>query len=465
MCGSAFKNKAVQHLLDAIVYYLPSPLDRGDVNGVDIDTVEHITRAPSIDESFSALAFKVINDPFVGSLTFIRAYSGSFKSGDFLYNPLKDKKERIGRIMRMHADKRVDIKTVVAGDIVALAGLKDTSTGDTLCDPKHPIILEKIIIPEPVVEMAIEARSAADQEKLSVALSRLVAEDPSLTMSSNKETGQTTLNGMGELHLDIVVDRLKREFNVNVEIGEPQVAYRETLTKEVTVDYTHKKQTGGAGQFARVKMDFIPINSVEEEEDALIAAAPPKKRDAVRLALQKDRDPHFVFENRIVGGAIPKEYIPSVKDGISMASKTGVIAGFPVVSFKVILYDGSYHDVDSSQLAFEIAARAAFREACLKAATCLMEPVMQVEVISPNEYASTIIGDLNSRRGLIQSVDAHVATQTIKASVPLASMFGYISDLRSASQGRAQYTMIFDKYQKVPAYIQEEIVKKRNFSS
>ncbi|PJB72458.1 MAG: elongation factor G, partial [Alphaproteobacteria bacterium CG_4_9_14_3_um_filter_47_13] len=416
MCGSAFKNKGVQPLLDAVADYLPSPLDAGNVKGKKINSDEDDTRPPSEDAPFSALGFKIMNDPFVGSLTFVRIYSGKLESGSYVLNSVKDKKERIGRMLLMHSNNREEIKYAEAGDIVALVGLKDTTTGDTLCDVDKPIILERMEFPEPVIEIAVEPKSKADQEKMSTALQRLAAEDPSFRVAVDHESGQTIIKGMGELHLDILVDRMKREFKVEANIGAPQVAYRETITKKAEIDYTHKKQTGGSGQFARLTVVFEPSEPGEG----------------------------YVFESKIVGGAIPKEFIPGVMKGIVQAKETGIIVGFPVVDFKVSLTDGAYHDVDSSVLAFEIAARAAFREGMAKAGAQLLEPMMKVEVVTPEEYMGDIIGDLNSRRGQIGSMDDRGNAKVITANVPLASMFGYINNLRSMSQGRANYTMLFD---------------------
>ncbi len=429
LCGSAFKNKGVQPLLDAVVDYLPSPLDIPPVKGVDPRTEKEVLRRPSDTEPAAALAFKIMTDPFVGTLTFVRVYSGTIQSGSYLANTAKGKRERIGRILLMHANQREDVKEVYAGDIVALVGLKSTTTGDTLADPDKPVILERMEFPEPVIEVAVEPRTKADQEKLSAALAKLAQEDPSFRVGTDPESGQTVIKGMGELHLEIIVDRLKREFKVDCNVGQPMVAYRETVTRDATVDYTHKKQTGGAGQFARVK---IVVHPAEQGEG-------------------------FVFENRIVGGAVPKEYVPGVQKGIESAMQTGVLAGFPMVDLRVELVDGAHHEVDSSVMAFEIAARAAFREAAAKAGPILLEPVMRVEVVTPEEYMGDIIGDLNSRRGQIQGMEPRGNAQVIRALVPLATMFGYVSTLRSLSQGRAQYTMQFDHYAPVPQMVAEEI--------
>ncbi len=433
MCGSAFKNKGVQPMLDAVVDYLPSPLDVGAVNGVSVDDPEKKdSREPKDDAGFSALAFKIMNDPFVGSLTFARIYSGKIESGSYVQNTVKEKRERVGRMLLMHSNNREEIQEAFAGDIVAFVGLKDTTTGDTLCDAAKPIILERMEFPEPVIEIAVEPKTKADQEKMSTALQRLAAEDPSFRVSVDHESGQTIIKGMGELHLDIIVDRMKREFKVEANIGAPQVAYRETITKEADIDYTHKKQTGGSGQFAKVQMKFKP----------------------------GEPGSGFVFTNSITGGNIPKEYIPGVQKGLEMAKENGIIAGFPTIDFEVDLYDGSYHDVDSSVMAFETAARAAFREVMPKAGVQLLEPMMKVEVVTPEEYMGDIIGDLNSRRGQVNEMSDRGNAKVVTAFVPLANMFGYINTLRSMSQGRAQYTMQFDHYEPVPAQVAEEVKEK-----
>ncbi len=423
LCGTAFKNKGVQPLLDAVVDYLPSPVDRESIKGIDVNTEEEVTRPASDNEPFSLLAFKIMDDPFVGTITFCRIYSGHIESGTTVLNSTKDKKERIGRMLLMHANNREDIKEAYAGDIVAMAGLKDTRTGDTLCDMQKPVILEKMEFPEPVIEIAIEPKSKADQEKLGVALQKLAAEDPSFRVSTDQESGQTILKGMGELHLDIKVDILRRTYKVDANIGAPQVAYRERLTKRVEQDYTHKKQTGGTGQFARVKIIFEP----------------------------NEAGAGNVFESKVIGGAVPKEYIPGVEKGINSVMGAGILAGFPVVDVKATLIDGAYHDVDSSVLAFEIASRAAFREALQKGGSVLLEPIMKVEVVTPEEYTGSCIGDLNSRRGQIQGQDVRGNANVINAMVPLANMFGYVNQLRSFSQGRATFTMQFDHYEQVPA--------------
>ncbi len=423
LCGSAFKNKGVQPLLDAVVDYLPSPLDREAIRGVDVNTGEETVRIAGDDEPFSMLAFKIMDDPFVGSLTFARIYSGKIDSGTTVLNSTKDKRERIGRMLLMHANNREDIKEAYAGDIIALAGLKDTRTGDTLCDQQKPVILERMEFPEPVIEIAIEPKSKADQEKLGIALSKLAAEDPSFRVSTDQESGQTILKGMGELHLDIKVDILKRTYKVDANIGAPQVAYRERLTKRVEKDYTHKKQTGGTGQFAKVTIIFEP----------------------------NEPGAGNVFESKIVGGAVPKEYIPGVEKGINSVMGSGVLAGFPVVDVKATLIDGGFHDVDSSVLAFEIAARAAFREALREGGSVLLEPIMKVEVTTPEDYTGSVMGDLLGRRGQVQGQDMRGNAVVINAMVPLANMFGYVNQLRSFSQGRANYTMQFDHYEQVPA--------------
>jgi elongation factor G len=423
LCGSAFKNKGVQPLLDAVVEYLPSPLDREAIKGIDPDTGAEMTREAGDDQPFSMLAFKIMDDPFVGTITFARVYSGHIESGTTVLNSTKDKKERIGRMLLMHANDRVDIKEAFSGDIVALAGLKDTRTGDTLCDLHKSVILERMEFPEPVIEIAIEPKSKADQEKLGIALSKLAAEDPSFRVSTDQESGQTILKGMGELHLDIKVDILRRTYKVDANIGAPQVAYREKLTRRVEKDYTHKKQTGGTGQFARVKIVFEP--------------AEPGAGSS--------------FTSSIVGGAVPKEFVPGVEKGINSVMGSGILAGFPVVDVKATLIDGAFHDVDSSVLAFEIASRAAFREALREGGSVLLEPIMKVEVTTPEDYTGSVMGDLLGRRGQVQGQDMRGNAVVINAMVPLANMFGYVNQLRSFSQGRANYTMQFDHYEQVPA--------------
>ena len=431
-CGSAFKNKGVQPLLDAVVDYLPSPLDREAIKGIDPRTEQEIVRKPSDDEPLAVLAFKIMDDPFVGTITFCRIYSGKLESGMQLINSTKEKRERVGRMLLMHANSREDIKEAYAGDIVALAGLKEARTGDTLCDAQKPVILEKMEFPDPVIEIAIEPKSKADQEKLGVALQKLAAEDPSFRVSTDQESGQTILKGMGELHLDIKVDILRRTYKVDANIGAPQVAYREKITKATTVDYTHKKQTGGTGQFARVKLVCAP----------------------------NEAGKGFEFESKIIGGAVPKEYVPGVEKGLASVLGSGVVAGFPVVDLKVQLVDGAYHEVDSSALAFEIASRAALREALQKGAPVLLEPIMKVEVVTPEEYTGSIIGDLNSRRGHIQGQDMRGNAVVINSMVPLANMFGYVNSLRSMSQGRATFTMQFDHYEQVPSNVAQEVQAK-----
>jgi elongation factor G len=432
-CGSAFKNKGVQPLLDGVIDYLPSPVDVPATSGINPKTDEEETRENSEKAPFGALAFKVMNDPFVGSLTFVRVYSGKVKAGETLLNTVKDQRERVGRMLLMHANNREDVKEARAGDIVAFAGFKNTTTGDTLSDMEKPIILERMEFPDPVIELAVEPKSTADQEKMGVALSRLAAEDPSFRVSTDHETGQTVIKGMGELHLEILVDRMRREFKVEANVGAPQVAYRETITQKANVDYTHKKQSGGAGQFARVKITFEPLEPGEG----------------------------FQFESKIVGGNVPREFIPGVEKGLKQINDTGAVAGYPMIDYKATLTDGAYHDVDSSVLAFEIAAKAAFREGMPKASACLLEPIMKVEVVTPEEYMGDIIGDLNSRRGQMQSMEPRGNAQVINANVPLADMFGYVNNLRSLSQGRAQYTMIFSHYEQVPQHIAEEIKEKK----
>ena len=429
LCGSAFKNKGVQPLLDAVVDYLPSPTEVEAIKGIDVKTEEEILRESSDDEPFAALAFKIMNDPFVGTLTFARVYSGVLEAGSHVINSVKDKRERVGRMLMMHANDREDVKEARAGDIIALAGLKQTTTGDTLCHPDSQVILERMEFPDPVIEIAVEPKTKADQEKMGQALSRLAAEDPSFRVSTDHESGQTIIKGMGELHLEIIVDRMKREFKVDADVGQPQVAYRETITVPSEVDYTHKKQTGGAGQFARLKIRFDPLPSGSG----------------------------FEFANSVVGGNVPREYIPGVEKGLKSAIESGPLSGFPVIDLKAELYDGDSHDVDSSVMAFEIAARAAFREGVMKAKPALLEPIMRVEVVTPDDYMGDIIGDLNSRRGNISSMDQRGNARVVNAMVPLANMFGYVNNLRSMSQGRAQFTMHFDHYAEIPRAVSEEV--------
>ncbi|MBA8667636.1 elongation factor G [Holosporaceae bacterium 'Namur'] len=432
LCGSAFKNKGVQPLLDAVVDYLPSPIDIPPVSAINDNTGEEIKIAADSKGKFAALAFKIMNDPYVGTLTFIRIYSGVLKAGTSVINTVKGNKERVGRMLEMHANNREDIKEAQAGDIVALAGLKNTTTGDTLTEEGSAIVLERMEFPEPVIEVAVEPKTQADQEKMGLALSRLAAEDPSLRMKVDHESGQTVLAGMGELHLEIIVDRMKREFKVEANVGAPQVAYRETINKAYEIDYTHKKQSGGAGQFAKVKILFEPLQPGE----------------------------NFVFESKVVGGNVPREYIPAVQKGIDQIRQSGILAGYPVIDFKATLLDGAYHDVDSSALAFEIAAKAAFREGAAKASPVILEPVMKVEVITPDEFMGDVIGHLNSIRGRILGMDARGNAQVINAEVPLATMFGYVNTLRSMTQGRAQYTMQFAHYEHVPQHVATEIIAK-----
>jgi elongation factor G len=429
VCGSAFKNKGVQPMLDAVVDYLPSPVEVPAINGVLPDSDETALRESSDDAPLSMLAFKVMTDPFVGTLTFCRIYSGKLETGTQVINSVKGRKERVGRMLQMHSNSREEIKAAYAGDIIAIVGLKDTTTGDTLCDPQNPIVLERMEFPEPVIELAVEPKTKADQEKMGLALQRLAAEDPSFRVTSDEESGQTIIKGMGELHLDILVDRMKREFKVEANIGQPQVAYRETITKHADIDYTHKKQSGGSGQFARIKFRVTPLEPGEG----------------------------YQFESKIVGGNIPKEYIPGVEKGLKTIREAGLLVGFPILDFKIELYDGAFHDVDSSVLAFEIAARAAMRENKAELGLAMLEPVMKVEVVTPEEYTGTVIGDLNSRRGQIQEQEMRGNANVIHAMVPLANMFGYVNNLRSATQGRAQYTMQFDHYDRVPKAVEEEV--------
>ena len=431
-CGSAFKNKGIQVLLDAVVDYLPSPVDIPQARGIDGKTGGEYVCASDDSKPLAALAFKIMNDPFVGSLTFARIYQGTLTAGTYVRNSVKDEKERIGRMLLMHANHREEIKEAHAGDIIALVGLKDTTTGDTLCGENLDVVLEKMEFPDPVIEIAVEPKTKADIEKMGLALNRLAMEDPSFRVSSNTETGQTIIKGMGELHLEIIVDRLKREFKVEANVGAPQVAYRETISKLYDEDYTHKKQSGGAGQFARVKIKFEPL----------------------------PQGSGFVFENEVVGGSVPKEYIPGVEKGLRQALESGVLAGFPCTDFKATLYDGAYHEVDSNVMCFEIAARAAFREGMAKAGPKLLEPIMKVEIVTPEEYMGDIIGDLNSRRGQVGGMDTRGNARVIDATVPLANMFGYVGTLRSMSQGRAQYTMQFAHYADVPQMVADEIKAK-----
>ena len=432
-CGTAFKNKGVQPLLDAVVAYLPSPLDIDAIKGIDAKTGEETTRPADDSEPFSMLAFKIMNDKFVGTLTFCRIYSGKLETGTTLLNSVKENKERVGRMMMMHSNDREDIQEAYAGDIIAVAGLKRTTTGDTLCDTSNPVILERMEFPDPVIEIAVEPKTKTDQEKLGIGLQRLAAEDPSFRVSTDEESGQTIMAGMGELHLDILVDRLKREFGVEANIGQPQVAYREALAHAVDIDYTHKKQSGGSGQFGRIKIRFEPL----------------------------EPGGGIIFESSVVGGNVPREYIPGVEKGIRTMAATGLLAGFPVIDFKAELYDGGYHDVDSSVMAFEIAARAAFREIKQEGKIKLLEPIMKVEVVTPDEYMGDVIGDLNSRRGMIEGTEMRGNANVINAMVPLANMFGYVNDLRSKSQGRAQFTMVFNHYAATPQAVMDEVISKQ----
>ncbi|MEM9879478.1 MAG: elongation factor G [Pseudomonadota bacterium] len=432
LCGSAFKNKGVQPLLDAVVDFLPSPLDVPAIKGVSVDGDEPMERKSSDDEPFAALAFKIMTDPFVGSLTFARIYSGVLESGTQVMNSVKGKREKIGRMLEMHANSREDIKEARAGDIVALCGLKETTTGDTLCNPGKPVVLERMEFPDPVIEVAVEPKTKADQEKMGIALNRLAQEDPSFRVTSDHESGQTIIKGMGELHLDIIVDRMKREFKVEANVGAPQVAYRESIAREVEIDYTHKKQSGGSGQFGRAKIIVRP----------------------------GERGSGITFEDKIVGGRIPREYIPSVEKGVRDVADSGHMVGFPIIDFNIELIDGAYHDVDSSAMAFEITGRGAMREAADKAGIKLLEPVMKVEVVTPEDYMGDVIGDLNSRRGQIQGTESRGVATSIEAFVPLANMFGYVNNLRSMSQGRAQYTMIFSHYEEVPQAVAQEVKEK-----
>ncbi|WP_413543976.1 elongation factor G [Citricoccus nitrophenolicus] len=437
-CGSAFKNRGVQPMLDAVVSYLPNPMDAGAITGLDIkDEEKELTREPSKTEPFSALAFKIAAHPFFGQLTFIRAYSGSLKPGDQILNSTKGKKERIGKLFQMHANKENPVEEVVAGHIYAVIGLKDTTTGDTLCSINDPIILESMSFPEPVISVAIEPKTKGDQEKLSTAIQKLVAEDPTFTVNLDEETGQTVIGGMGELHLDVFVDRMRREFRVEANVGKPQVAYRETIKKKVEkVDYTHKKQTGGSGQFAKVQMSFEPMDTSDGE--------------------------FYEFVNAVTGGRIPREYIPSVDAGIQEAMQFGILAGYPMVGVKATLLDGAYHDVDSSEMAFKLAGSMVYKEGIRKANPVILEPLMAVEVRTPEEYMGDVIGDLNSRRGQIQTMEDAQGVKVVKAAVPLSEMFGYIGDLRSKTQGRAVYSMTFDSYAEVPKAVADEIIQKNS---
>ncbi len=432
LTGTAFKNKGVQPLLDAFVDFMPSPTDVGGTDGIDVKTEAEIKRNPDDNEPFSGLAFKVMTDPFVGSLTFVRIYSGVLETGTSTLNSVKDNRERVGRMLQMHANSREDVKEARAGDIVAIAGLKNTTTGDTLCDPLKPVILERMEFPEPVIEIAVEPKTKGDQEKMGLALNRLAQEDPSFRVSTDHESGQTIIKGMGELHLDIIVDRMKREFKVEANVGAPQVAYRESITQEAELDYTHKKQSGGSGQFARIKL----------------------------IAKPGEPGAGLVFSDTITGGAVPKEYIPGVEKGVRDVVETGVLAGFPLIDVGVTLVDGAYHDVDSSVMAFEIAGRAAMRELARKAGLRLLEPMMKVEIVTPDEYIGDVMGDLNSRRGQVTGTEQRGIAQVVNAMVPLANMFGYVNNLRSQTQGRATFTMVFDHYEPVPQHVSDEVLAK-----
>lgn len=433
LCGSSFKNKGVQTLLDAVIDYLPSPTEVADIKGIDAKTEQEIQVQSSDNGEFAGLAFKIMTDPFVGQLTFVRVYRGSIESGSYVYNSTKNTKERVGRLLKMHSNKREDIKEVYAGEICAFVGLKDTLTGDTLCSDKNPVILERMEFPEPVISIAVEPKTKADQEKMSLALAKLAEEDPSFRVKTDEETGQTIISGMGELHLEIIVDRMKREFKVEAEVGAPQVAFRETIRSAVTQECKYAKQTGGRGQYGHVHIKLEP----------------------------KEAGSGYEFVNEISGGVIPKEYIPAVDKGIQEAMQSGILAGYPVVDFKITLYDGSYHDVDSSEMAFKIAGSMAFKDACRKANAVLLEPIAKVEVEVPEEYMGDVIGDLNRRRGQINSMDDRMGLKIVNAFVPLAEMFGYSTDLRSATQGRATYSMEFDHYGEVPVNIAKTIIEQR----
>ncbi|BAU94897.1 elongation factor G [Corynebacterium suranareeae] len=444
-CGTAYKNKGIQPLLDAVVDYLPSPLDLGETKGTDVKDPEKVlTRKPSDDEPLSALAFKIAAHPFFGKLTFVRLYSGKVEPGEQVLNSTKNKKERIGKLFQMHANKENPVEVAHAGNIYAFIGLKDTTTGDTLCDAANPIILESMDFPDPVIKVAIEPKTKSDQEKLGVAIQKLAEEDPTFTVQLDEESGQTVIGGMGELHLDVLVDRMKREFKVEANIGDPQVAYRETIRKSVeSLSYTHKKQTGGSGQFAKVIISIEPYAPAAEE-------------------LEEGESAIYKFENAVTGGRVPKEYIPSVDAGIQDAMQYGYLAGYPLVNVKATLEDGAYHDVDSSEMAFKLAGSQAFKEAVAKAKPVLLEPIMSVEITTPEEYMGEVIGDVNSRRGQIASMDDRAGAKLVKAKVPLSQMFGYVGDLRSKTQGRANYSMIFDSYAEVPANVAADVIAERN---
>ncbi|OEY24297.1 translation elongation factor G [Corynebacterium sp. BCW_4722] len=443
-CGTAYRNKGVEPVLDAIVDYLPNPLDIGEVHGTSVDGDEKLTRKPSVEEPFSALAFKIAVHPFFGKLTYVRVYSGQAIPGEQMLNSTKSKKERVGKLFQMHANKENPVEHADAGNIYAFIGLKETTTGDTLCNPDHPIILESMDFPDPVIQVAIEPKTKADQEKLGTAIQKLAEEDPTFTVQLDEETGQTVIGGMGELHLDVLVDRMKREFKVEANIGSPQVAYRETIRKKVeSLDYTHKKQTGGSGQFAKVICTIEPYNPEPEE-------------------LEEGESATYKFENAVTGGRVPKEYIPSVDAGIQDAMQYGYLAGYPLVNIKATLEDGAYHDVDSSEMAFKLAGSQVLKEAVAKAKPVLLEPVMAVEVVTPEEYMGTVNGDISSRRGQVYAMEDRSGAKVVKAKVPLSEMFGYIGDLRSSTAGRANFTMVFDSYAEVPQSVAQEIIDERN---
>ena len=443
-CGTAYRNKGVEPLLDAVVDYLPSPLDIGEVHGTSVDGEEDLTRKPSVEEPFSALAFKIAVHPFFGKLTYVRVYSGQAIPGEQMLNSTKSKKERVGKLFQMHANKENPVEHADAGNIYAFIGLKETTTGDTLCNPDHPIILESMDFPDPVIQVAIEPKTKADQEKLGTAIQKLAEEDPTFTVQLDDETGQTVIGGMGELHLDVLVDRMKREFKVEANIGSPQVAYRETIRKKVeSLDYTHKKQTGGSGQFAKVIVTIEPYNPDPEE-------------------LEEGQSATYAFENAVTGGRVPKEYIPSVDAGIQDAMQYGFLAGFPLVNIRATLEDGAYHDVDSSEMAFKVAGSQVLKEAVAKAKPVLLEPVMAVEVVTPEEYMGTVNGDISSRRGQVYAMEDRSGAKVVRAKVPLSEMFGYIGDLRSSTAGRANFTMVFDSYAEVPQSVAQEIIDERN---
>ena len=443
-CGTAYRNKGIEPILDAVVAYLPSPLDIGEVHGTSVNGEEELTRKPSVEEPFSALAFKIAVHPFFGKLTYVRVYSGQAIPGEQMLNSTKSKKERVGKLFQMHANKENPVEHADAGNIYAFIGLKETTTGDTLCNPDHPIILESMDFPDPVIQVAIEPKTKADQEKLGTAIQKLAEEDPTFTVQLDEETGQTVIGGMGELHLDVLVDRMKREFKVEANIGSPQVAYRETIRKKVeSLDYTHKKQTGGSGQFAKVIVTIEPYSPDPEE-------------------LEEGESTSYKFENAVTGGRVPKEYIPSVDAGIQDAMQYGFLAGYPLVNIKATLEDGAYHDVDSSEMAFKLAGSQVLKEAVAKAKPVLLEPVMAVEVVTPEEYMGTVNGDISSRRGQVFAMEDRSGAKVVKAKVPLSEMFGYIGDLRSSTAGRANFTMVFDSYAEVPQSVAQEIIDERN---